>query len=826
MTGPIATTLALRLLRRAYRAGELRVLAAAVAVAVAAVSAVALFTDRVERALVLQGAELLGADRVVVADHPIPDAYRAQARTLGLTSADTLSFASMVMGPERGHLAQIKAVGQGYPLRGRVVTAPVEAGTGGVPAPGTVWLEPRLARALGLAPGDTLAVGDSTLRVAARLEVEPDRGGDLFSIAPRLMMNLADIPATGLVQDYSRVRYRLLVAGEPAAVAVFEDLVRPRLSRGETLQGVEDARPEVRTALTRARQFLGLASLVAVLLAAVAMLLAARRYADRHLDESAVLRCLGASQRLIVRLLLVQVLVLGLLAGLAGALLGLAAHQALVALLGQAVSGSLPAPSAWPLAFALGVGLVTLLAFALPPVLRLRHTPALRVLRRDAGALPPLGWTTYGLGVALLVALMFWQAGEWRLGLYVVGGSLATLALLGLAGLALVRALGGLRRRVGVSWRFGLANITRRPASSALQVAGFGLGVMALLLLTLVRADLFREWQGRLPPDTPNRFIINIQPDQVEPVRAFLTARGLEAPGLYPMIRGRLVAIHGRPVAPADFPEGRPRRLVAREFNLSHALQRPAHNRLVTGSWWPRGEEALWSVEQGIAQTLGIAVGDRLTFRVAGRAVSGRVANLRAVDWDSFRVNFFVIGTPNLLEGYPTSFVTSFYLPREREALLDDLVRRFPNLTVIDVAAVMERVRAIMDRVALAMEYVFAFTVLAGVLVMWAAIGATHDERLRESALLRTLGGSRGQLRAGLAAELAALGLLAGLVGALGASVVARLVATQVLNLPYAGNPWLWLAGPLGGTVLVVTAGWLVLRRVVEAPPVAVLRQL
>jgi putative ABC transport system permease protein len=823
--------LGLRLLRSAHRSGELRVLLVSVALAVAAITAVGMFTDRIGRVLSSQGAELLGADRVVVGDNPPPAAWCAQARALGLQTTQTWSFVSMVQGPNGGQLASVKAVGAGYPLRGRLQVRAHRQQDGRPPA-GEVWLEPRLLRWLGLEAetmgATALTLGDRQVRATGLVVREPDRAGDFFNIGARLMMRLEDVGSTGLVQDYSRVRYRLLIAGDEQALGDFKAWLAPRLRPGDAWQGVEDARPAVRTALERARVFLGLSAAVAVLLATVAVALASRRHAERHLDDSAVLRCLGASRRLIVRIVMAQLIALGLLASILGGLLGLAAQQALVLLFDRILMLPLPAPSPLPWLVGAGVGLASLAVFALPPLLRLRDTPPLRVLGRDFAPLPMRRWMTLLPALPLLAGLVVYQAGELRLGLYVLAGMAGVTALLGGTAWLLVALLGPVRRRAGVTWRFGLANLARRPAATVLQLVGFGVGAMALLLLTLVRSELFDAWRARLPAEAPNRFVIGISPDQVEPLGAalgkLLQDPDPAPPSFYPMIRGRLVEIAGRAIAPEDYPPGRARRLAAREFNLSYAERPPAHNRLVAGDWWgapPRAPQ--FSVEQGIAATLGIRLGDRLTFLVAGTRVGGRVTNLRQVQWDSFKVNFFVVATPELLRNAPAGYITSFYLPRERDVLLDPVLREFPNLTMIDVGDIMDEIRAIMDRVSLALEVVFLFTLAAGLLVMAAAVQATRDERVRETALLRTLGATSRQLTVGLLAELGVLGLAAGLVGALGASLVGCLLATQVLDLPCAADPWVWLLGPLLTMSLVTLAGWLGLRRVRETPPAQVL---
>ncbi len=822
--------LALRMLRQDARAGEMQVLALALMIAVASVSSVGFFTDRVQQALQLQANALLGADVVVAADHPLDESLSSQAREQGLSQAQTLSFLSMVLANGANQLADIKAVGEGYPLRGelRVAAArfaPDELATD-IPAPGAVWADARLLSELGIEVGAELSVGEARLRVTAVVSHEPDRGGSLFSIAPRLLMNAADLAATDLLQPGSRVRYRLLVAGERASVAVYRDWVASRLQRGERVESVEDARPEMRTALQRARQFLGLASLVTVVLAGVAIATATRRYVTRHLDNCAMLRCLGAAQGMIMRLYAWQMAWLGLVASLAGCAVGYGVQVALADVLGSLAAAALPPASAWPVVAGLVAGSVTLLGFALPPLMQLREVPTLRVLRQDMGTPPPRAWLAYGAGLAALAGLMVWQAGDVKLGLYVFAGVAATvLALAGVTGL-LLAGLGRVSYDGGVVWRFGAANIVRRARGSLVQVVAFGLGLMALLLLGIVRVDLLADWEAGLPADAHNRFVISIQPQQVDAVHAYFAAAGKLEPGLFPMIRGRLVAINEREVSPQDYADDRAQRLVAREFNLSWAATLQDDNRVVAGKWWsaPDHGQALWSVEDGIAATLGVQLGDTLTYEIGGERYTAKVANLRKVEWDSFHVNFFVIAPPRALDNFPTSYITSFHLPEGDHALLSDFVQRFPNVTVIDVAAIMAQVRRVMDRVSTALEYVFGFTLLAGVMVLYAAILSTLDERIRENAVLRTLGAVRRQLLVGMLVEFAGIGALAGLVGASAAGIIGYVLAERVFRFPYAWNAELWGVGIVAGALVVGVAGTLGTRFILKRPPWQTLR--
>lgn len=829
MTGH-AWGFSLHMLRRSLRAGELRVLLLALVVAVASVTSVGFFTDRVRRAMEHQASEMLAADRVLESTQPLRHEWLAAAAAHGLARAETWSFRSVVVAGERLELSEVKAVDAGYPLRGalRIAAAPFgpERTTAAGPPLGRAWLEPRLLQALGLRVGDSLTLGERELTVDAVLAYEPDRGGEMFNIAPRLLMNLADVPATGLIQTGSLVTYRLLLSGPQHGLAGFRAAVQPLLGPSDRLIGVRDARPELNTALERAERYLGLAALVSVLLAGVAVAVAANRYARRELDGAAVMRCLGASQGFLTAVFVLQLLWLALGAALLGIALGYAGHALIVHLFGGLLAHELPAPSALPALFGLVTAVVTLAGFALPPVLAIRHIPPLRVLRRDLLPLPPRARAVYGAALATVGTLLLWQSRDLMLAGLVLTGALLTVGVLALAALGLVALLRGLRHTGGVAWRFGLAALTRRARGTVAQVVAFGIGIMVLLLLTLVRTDLLEQWRARLPAEAPNHFLVNVVPDQVQELGAFFAARGVTAPQLHPMVRGRLVAINEREVSAADYEETRAQRLVRREFNLSWSRELPRGNAVVQGAWWGRDGAGEWSLEQGLAEALGIGIGDRLVFSVAGQRIAGRVSSLRELEWDSFDVNFFVLGPPGMLEAYPASYITSFHLAAQARPMLAELVHAFPNVTVIDVDALMTRVRAIMDRVSHAVEFVFVFTLAAGLAVLFAAVQATREERLQEAAVLRTLGARGAHIRGALLTEFLVLGTLSGLLAAATASALSALLARFVFDFGYNLDAWVWLVGAGGGALGVGVAGLAGTRAVLSQPPLWALRRM
>lgn len=825
-----ALAMSFRYLRRDWRAGELATAGIALTIAVASITAVGFFNDRVRRGIEQNAGELLAADLVVLSSRPIAIQWIKAARKNNLRTALTTQFASVVVAGTRTQLVEVKTVSDNYPLRGRLKVAPAmfakDVETNRIPARGSVWMDARLMGQLDLDIGEPVSIGTAKFTVSRVITYEPDRGGVLFSIAPRAMIHADDLAATNLVQTGSRVSYRLLLAGELSSIHNFRDWVKPLLQDGARLQGLRDARPELRVALDRADQFLGLSALVSVVLAGIAIAISARRYASRHLDMSAIMRCLGAQQNFIIAIHAWQLLWLAIAGSLLGVFIGFAAQSALAWALADLLAVRLPPPGWQPALPGMVTGLVILTGFSLPPILRLRNVPPARVLRRDLGNLPSASLWVYAAAIMTVVGIMLWLTGDLRLVAYVVGGSVVTVLGLGLASLALINVVGRLRGRVGIAWRFGISNIARRPRASMAQLMAFGLGIMVLLVLAIVRNDLIDQWQSSLPPNAPNYFVINIQKHQLADTRLFFRENKLAPPLLYPMVRARLTGINDKPVDLSRLGDAHAKRLAQRDQNLSWRSEMQTDNRIVGGKWWDKKthSQPLISLEEKIAKRLGIKLGDTLQFNIAGESLSLTVTSLRSVDWDSFNVNFFMVTPPGVLENYPASFITSFHLPTAETGILGRLVKQFPNFTVIDISALMNKVRSIMDRVTLAVEFVFLFTLVAGFTVLMAAIQATQDERRHEGAILRTLGASRGQLMQGIAAEFTVLGLLAGLLAAFAASVVGYVLAQQVFHLPYQLNINVWLIGIIGGALGVGIAGTLGVRSVVNQPPMKTLQ--
>jgi putative ABC transport system permease protein len=829
--------MAIAMLLRDWRAGEWRVLLIALVLAVGSISTVGLFSDRVRQALQHESHSLLGADLRINSIRPIPAAYRDAALQRGLRVVSTANFPSMVSNPEASLLSEIQALEEGYPLRGKVEIADAtdnnKTDNGfkhshialAIPARGTLWADERLMRRMALKLGDEINIGALRLRVAAQVIKDVDQSVSFASVAPRVHINMTDLAASRLVQEGSRINYRLLVAGESVQVNDFRQWMQEQLKPGEKIEDVRDARPEIRQALERSESFLGLAALMAFVLAGVAMALAARQFINRHLDSCAVMRCLGATQVQVLRIFLYQFLMLGIAAVMVGGLIGWGTQAALVQTIETLRVANLPSPSLLPLLQAAASGLALLLGFTFLPLWQLKSVPPLRVIRRELGIPSTNTNLVYLSGAAVLAMLFLWQAGSIKLGLTVIGGLTAALLIFGFIAWTSLRLLATLP----IGNRHVFANLSRHGRGNAVQIVALSLGGMSLLLLTLVRTELMQNWRERLPFDAPNRFIVNVQQDQREPVQLFFKQQELPAPNLFPMVRGRLIAINERGIKSDDYADSRARALVERETNLSWNAELPQGNILTQGKWWSPVSKSTQqippeiSLEEGLAKTLGIVVGDMLTYDIAGSTFSGKVINLRKVRWDSMQVNFFVVTAPGLLENHATSYLSSFYLPPDKARAGDALLKTFPNLLVIDTEAIITQVRRIMDQIAQTLGTVFMFTLLSGLAVLYAALIATQDERIYQSAIMRTLGADTRYLRRQHLSEFAVIGALSGLFAAAGSAALGWVLAKYVLEIPFSPPALLWLVGISGGMLIVMLAGWLVTRKVVKLPPLQVL---
>ncbi len=821
---------AFRNLWRDLKSGELSVLLLALTVAVLSLTAVGFFTSRISQGVRAQAAEVLAADLRLESPNPVPEKYFAEAQRRGLKSARILTFPTAIFSGDESQLAALNAVTAGYPLRGhvRIADRPFGAAraTSRIPSRGEVWIDARIVAQLKLTLGSSLRIGAASFRVTQVLDYRPDQGTGFVNLAPAALLNYDDVASTGLIQPGSRATYAALFAGPTGPINSFREYLLSAKAPGERLREVDESSRQLNSAIDRASRFLNLASLASVLLAAVAVAMGARRYAARHVDTVALMKCMGASQAFVLAISIIELSLLAVCAVAAGAVLGYLAQSGLAWLLRDLIRTDLPPASLAPLPIALVTVMAMLIGFALPPLLQLKSTPPARVLRKSVSA-PPLRYgSSYALALAALFAILWSLVRDAELVFSVLAGVLGVGAVLTLAGFGLVRLTGRLRGGVGIAWRYGLANVSRRGGDSVVQIVAFGLGLMVLLLLAVVRGDLLADWRRSLPGDVPNNFLINIRPEERGSLQEFLSSHGMGQPQMFPMVRARIIAINSRPAESLKVAGDSGRGFLEREQNLTWSAGLMEDNQLVAGTWWTPADlgKPLVSISTEYQEALHLKLKDKITFDVAGEALTVEVASIRKIRWDSFRPNFFLVFPPGLLDGAAGTYMTSVYLTPAQRPSLADLVRRFPTVSVFDVDAILKQIRDIMDRATLAVQYVFLFTLAAGIVVLLAAVQSTRDERRYESAMLRTLGASRGTVLQGVAAEFSALGFLSGTLAAFGATGVGWVLARRLFSLNYTLDPWLWAAGLVCGTVLVGVSGTLATRRVVDTPPIYTLR--
>ncbi|BBH32152.1 ABC transporter permease [Pseudomonas bijieensis] len=823
-------SLAIRQLLRDARAGELRVLFFALLVAVAASTAIGYFGARLNGAMMMRATEFLGADLLLEGSSPARPEQIRSGTELGLDHARVVEFSSVVATDNGIQLSSVKAADDSYPLRGELKSAPAPFApeeTGGRPNPGEAWVEARLLTALDLKIGDSIDVGNQTLRLTRVLTYEPDRAGNFYSLTPRVLINLKDLEATGVVQPGSRVSYRDLWRGPAPALQTYRDLLKPGLEANQRLQDARDGNRQIGGALGKAERYLNMASLVAVLLSGVAVALSANRFATRRFDASALLRCLGLSRRETMVLFSLQLTVLGLLASLSGALLGWIAQLGLFALLHDLLPTAVPPGGLLPAIAGIGTGLVALAGFALPPLAALGRVPPLRVLRRDMLPIPSSSWVIYGAALGALGLIM------WRLSLDLVltfallgGGVVAALVLGGLL-LLLLQSLRRLLARASLPWRLGLGQLLRHPLAAAGQALAFGLILLSMALIALLRGELLDTWQNQLPKNAPNYFALNILPNDKQAFTDKLLELSAQSAPLYPVVPGRLISINGEPATEFVTKDSAGDRALQRDLSLTWAADLPQGNVVTAGTWWPQqppDDVPGVSVEGKVAENLKIKLGDRLVFSVGGVNREAKVTSLREINWDNFQPNFFMIFQPGTLKDLPATYLTSFYLAPGHDQQIVDLSRAFPAVTILQVEALLEQLRSILAQVTLAVEYVLLFVLAAGMAVLFSGLQATLDERIRQGALLRALGAERPLLVKARRIEFGLLGAVSGLLAALGSELVSLVLYRYAFDLPWHPHPWL-LVLPLLGALLIGAAGVFGTRRALNASPLTVLRE-
>lgn len=821
---------ALKLLYRDWRSGEISLLVMALVIAVASMTTISLFADRLHRTMENQAAEFMAADLVITSHSDMPEAWSQKARELGLRVARTAEFASVVLNGDELLLAGIKACSSGYPLRGKLKTTigeiSDEVETNEIPSPGTTWVDNRVLERLGFSLGDRLEVGEKKLKITRVITYEPDRKGNLLNLSPRIVMNYQDLPATRVIQPGSHVHYFKLFAGDEKPLSEFRRWVKPNLNPTERIMDVHEDRPEMGTALSRAQSYLGLVSIVVVLIAGVAIAMATRRYSERHFNVTAMLRCLGLKQNAILALYMTQLTVIGVVSSLIGYGIGWLGQEVLIYLLQDFLPKNLSAPSWYALIVGIASGLVILAGFALPPILRLRQVSALRVFRRDLIPLTSSGLLVYGLALSALLILMWRYTEDLWMTFYVVAIGIGSMLVLGGLTLVLLKFCRYLMKYAGLGWRFGLQNLSKNPRTSISQILAFCITLTAMAVIILVRTDLIETWKTQLPDKTPNHFVLNIFEKDVDQFKSFAQQEKIQSSVFYPIVRGRLVRINGVDINLIVEPGSYGERVTNRVLSLTRIASVPDHNKIVQGTWMGLGDSIQVSVEQKLAENLGIKPGDRLTYGVGSQQFTASVSSIRSVQWDAMKPTFYMIFSPSSLDGYPRTYLTSFFLPAENKLALNRMIKQFPGVTILEVDLILKQFRTIISQVSTSVEFVLVFAVFAGFTVLFAAVHTSIDSRIFEGALLRALGANRGLLRSSRIVEFCGLGLLAGLLAAVTSELIAWALYTYTFHLEYRSNMLVWICTPIIGALSVGLAGVLSTRRVLNQSPNHVLREL
>lgn len=820
--------LAFKMLHQDWIAGEIKLLIFALLIAVCSTSSITLFSDRLHQIMIYQAAEFLAADLAISSSMAIDENWQAKAKELGLNQALTTEFNCVLIENQEMQLSSVKAVTQNYPLRGYLKISSTdqleEQISNQGPAPGETWIEPRIQEALKLKIGDELTIGEKSLIITKILKYEPDKGGSYYSFSPRVLINADDLAATKVIQPGSRVHYVAQFSGNESALHAFKEWTKPQLSAAQRIQDIQEDKPEVGSALTRAEQYLGLASIVVVLIAGVGIAMSTKQYTERHFNTVALLRCLGCKKQQVASLFFLQILLIGSITCLLGCLLGYCVQYGLFYVLKPVLPERLVYPSLSGLFFGFLTGIIVLFGFALPPLLRLFNVAPLRVIRRDLLPLPVSGWLTYSLTFGL-ISLMIWQySHDLKMTLTILGSSILAILIFGGLIFMLLKLFANRLLNMGLVWRFGLKGLLRNKLAGVVQILSFSITLTAMTLCYIIQNDLIDNWSKQLPENTPNYFALNIFPDQLTHFQTDLQANHIFDSRFYPVVRGRLIEINAIPVQKRVNKNSQNQEAMQRELSLTSALELPADNNVVIGDAWQPQSPGQISIEQKWADSLGINLGDQLTFSIENETLTAKVINFRTVQWDTMRPNFFVIFSPGTMDGFPYTYLTSFYIADSQKVEIPKLLKTYPAITLLEVKQILQQFKIIINQLSNALGLILYLALFAGYIVLFATVQSTLEQRIHEGVLMRILGANNQFLNRMQIIEFFILGGLAGTIAVINAEIISYLLHSQVLHMPYSANPWLWLMLPIIGASSVTFAGYLGTRKILNISPLIILK--
>jgi len=823
--------IAFRIFRRDWKRGDLLVLLFAMCIAMASISVIYLVIDRIETATEREVADVLGADLVVSSPTPVAESWLSRAEQLGLQQATSVEFSSVLFANEKLQLSSIKAVSDGFPLKGRIEVAdsPYQEKViaQGIPPRGEVWVEPRIYSILQVAKGSEVELGYTNLKVGGAIMLQPGQGSTLFNIAPSAIMNIDDLEATKIIQPGSRVRYRYLFTGEVESLKNFRDEIKEKLTTSQRLVTIFDESPIAGSAITRSKKYIGLSSLLTMILLGVTIAMSASRYARRQFDTSALMRCFGLTNNQVLKIF-THILALVCFSGiLIGSLVGVLFQEMLVALLAEQFVENLPNADYGVLLLPMLATIILLFGFSLPSLIQLKSVPPMRVLRRQLQPMGLQSWSVYLLSGLTLVFVMWLQMGDLKLLASVLVGLSIMAVIFALIASGILRLMKGMARSNSAAVNFSLRQLDANKGITLLHLLAFSITIFVIALIILVRGELLAKWQQSLGENIPNHFMVNVKPAEVEQLQGFFAQNKLEFSGLYPMIRGRIVGVNGEDIKTAVSEQGQQHNSLRRELNITWAKDLPIGNEVVEGEWnWAASDELFQiSIEDKTAEALGLGLGDTLDFTIGSEKWRATIANIRSIDWQTFTPNFYIIAKPGALDEFKSTYISSFRLEAEKKPLLAEIIKNYPSITIIELDLILNEIQSVITKVSGAVELIMIFVVAAGLGLLWAAMEHTFDAKYRQSAILRTLGASKSFIAKSFRFEYLWLALLSSSMAIMAVELVTFILYQQVFNIPYEFHWQFWWTLPTASLALMLSASWKGVKKVTEPAPLSLIRQ-
>ncbi len=820
-----------KIFRRDWRRKDLLILLFSVSIAMTSISVIYLVTDRLQSATTRGVADVLGADLVISSPRKIESDWLNFATKLNLQQAISVEFSSVLFANEHLQLSNIKAVSDNYPLKGRLEIADAPYGesraTNQKPPAGKIWIEPRLYSILEAEKGSQVEVGYAELTVDGAIMLQPGQGSTLFNIAPSAIISIDDLERTKVVQPGSRVNYRYLFSGNAEAIKQFTGFVKPKLVKSQRLLTIFDESPVAGSAIERSKKYIGLSSLLTVILLGVAIAMSANRYARRQFDMSALMRCFGLTNHEVLTIFVLIIMFVCSFGLMAGTAFGVAGQELIVLVIERWLPESLPMANYSVLLLPAFAASVLLIGFSLPALIQLKRVPPMRVLRRQLLPMNLAGWSIYLMAAATLMLVMWMQIRDLTLLLNVMLGLIAVALVFTLLAWLLLKLMKQMAHSRNAAVNFSLRQLEANKGVTLLHLLAFSITLFVIALLVIVRGELLAKWQQSLGDDIPNHFMVNLKAEEVEPIKTLLTRNQISITEVYPMVRGRITGVNGKPASEAIPESGQEHNSLKRELNITWAEKLPEGNKITAGQWlWPeRPTEPLISIEEKTASTLGLKLGDVIDFSIGAVSWHGKIVSIRSIDWQTFTPNFYVIANPGALDNFSATYIGSFRLPKDKKGILAELVKKHPSVTVIELDRILEEVQLIIEKVSTAVELIMAFVVIAGIALLWATMEHTFDSKYRQSAILRTLGADKSFIARSFRFEYFWLAMLSSVMAIAAVESISFLLYKNFFEIDFEFHWSLWMAMPVATLTLMLTASWRGVNRVTAPSPMLLIRQ-